>query len=77
MQLAKDVSNDHPTSCQFFYALNGKSSKAVVVPFDSEYRGDLFQPADHFKLSDIAGMYDCIYTLEDRDDRLIKQPVGI
>ena len=77
MQLAEDVTNENRPSCQCFQALNGKSSETVVVAFDSEYGGDLFQSVDHFELPDVTRVYDCIDALEDRNDRFIKQPVSI
>ena len=77
MQLAEDVTNDYPSSCQTFQALNGKSSETVVVPFNSEDGSDLFQSVDHFELPDVTRVYDCIDALENGNDRFIKQSVSI
>jgi hypothetical protein len=77
MQLAKDVTNHHSVSGQFFHTLVGKRAQTIIVALDREHLGDLFQSFDHFELADIAGVDDRVDVIEDRRYRLIEQTVSV
>jgi hypothetical protein len=77
MQLAKDVTNHHSVSGQFFHPLVGKRAQTIVVARDCEHLRDLFQSSDHFELADIACVDDRVDVVEDRRYRFIEQPVSV
>jgi hypothetical protein len=60
MKLAEDVTNHHAVSRELFDALGRELTEPVVVSFDCDNRGHLFQSLYHFELAYIACVDDSI-----------------
>jgi len=77
MKLTKYVSHQHRVILHSFDSLLRKSSERIVVALDGEDRGNRLETIDHFKLSYIARMDDCINPAEMFRHRRIEQAMCV
>lgn len=77
VKLAEDMSYQDGMTGQLLNRFGRELVEPIVVALYGSHRGNLFQAADYFELTDVARVYDRVYAVKECDDASVKHAVCV